>query len=99
MVGLFCPRNQGRNKPYSLRRTLDGNIILHAYDTGKTGHRSYRVDRIQGAQSTAQSFVPRYAVELTPAGPVTFQPNTTRTTGFPSQRETKTGLPSPLQKG
>src|SRR5205823_6092844 len=31
---------------------------------------SYRVDRIQGASVTSQTFVPRYAIELTPAGPL-----------------------------
>ncbi|MCZ7564707.1 MAG: WYL domain-containing protein [Burkholderiales bacterium] len=32
--------------------------------------RSYRVDRIQGASVTGQSFAPRYLVELTPEGPL-----------------------------
>jgi hypothetical protein len=33
-------------------------------------HRSYRIDRIQGASVTSQTFVPRYAIELTPTGPL-----------------------------
>jgi len=72
---------QGRTRriePYSLRRTQDGNIILHAWSVERNEHRSYRVDRFEGARTTNQTFTPRYAVELTPAGPVTIPP-TTRT--------------------
>jgi len=65
-----------RIEPYSLRRTLDGNIILHAHNVDRDQHRSYRVDRIEGARATAQTFTPRYAVELTPKGPVTIAPTT-----------------------
>jgi predicted nucleotidyltransferase component of viral defense system len=57
-----------RIEPYSLRRTQDDNIILHAWSVDKDQHRSYRVDRIQGARSTNEVFVPRYAIELTPSG-------------------------------
>ena len=57
-----------RIEAYSLRRTRDGNIILHAFDTDKNAHRSYRVDRIAGASTTNQAFIPRYEVELTPQG-------------------------------
>ena len=71
-----------RIEPYSLRRTLDGNIILHAYDTRKDGHRSYRVDRIQGAEATNQTFKPRYAVELSPRGPVAILPTASRASGM-----------------
>ena len=85
-IDLLYKNEVRRIEPYSLRRTLDDNIVLHAYDTRRMGHRSYRVDRIQDAQVTSQSFVPRYAVELSPVGPVTIQPTTTRTTGFSSPR-------------
>ena len=57
-------------EPYSLRRTSEGNIVLHAYDVDKAGHRSYRLDRIQGARATTQTYSPRYAIELTPSGPL-----------------------------
>ncbi len=63
-----------RIEPYSLRRTQDDNIILHAWSVDKDEHRSYRVDRIQGARTTGQTFSPRYAVELTPEGPVSMPP-------------------------
>ena len=57
-----------RIEPYSLRRTRDGNILLHATRAADGQARSYRVDRIQGARTTSQTFVPRFAVELTPQG-------------------------------
>lgn len=57
-------------EPYSLRRTRDGNIILHAvkHDTGED--RSYRVDRMEGASTRRAPFVPRYSVEFTRSGPL-----------------------------
>lgn len=61
-------------EPYSLRRTLDNNFILHAWNVDRDQHRSYRVDRIQGAQTTNRTFTPRYAIELTPTGPVSIPP-------------------------
>lgn len=79
-VDLLYKDETRRIEPYSLRRTKDGNIILHAFDTRKQGHHSYRVDRIQDAQSTSETFVPRYAVELSPSGPVAIQPAATRAT-------------------
>lgn len=55
-------------EPYSIRRSRAGNLLLFAVkqDTGET--RAYRVDRIQGATVTQQSFIPRFAVELDAAG-------------------------------
>ena len=66
-VDLLYKDETRRIEPYSLRSTTDGNIILHGYDIRKRGHRGYRVDRIQGASATGKTFVPRYAVELTPS--------------------------------
>lgn len=62
-----------RIEPYSLRRTSDDNIILHAWNRNRNGHGTYRVDWIQNARVTDQVFSPRYAVELTPTGPVSIQ--------------------------
>lgn len=61
-------------EPYSLRRTRDGNLLLFAvrHQTGEI--RSYRVDRIQGAEVTREPFTPRYVVELTPSGPISAPP-------------------------
>ena len=65
-----------RVEPYSLRRTRDGNIVLHAIRVFDGEHRSYRIDRILGAQITGQSFIPRYVVDLSPEGPVVIPPTT-----------------------
>lgn len=53
---------------YSLRRTSDNNILLHAVRHADGGERTYRVDRIRGATITSQVFTPRYTIELTPTG-------------------------------
>jgi predicted nucleotidyltransferase component of viral defense system len=59
---------QGRSgprlvEPYSLRRTLDGNLILFVVnDHGAL--RSYRVDRIRRVRPTDTPFRPRFVVEF-----------------------------------
>lgn len=55
-------------EPYSLRRTRDGNLVLHALRADGTGHRSYRIDRVKGARATNIPFTPTYAVEFSSAG-------------------------------
>jgi len=57
-------------EPYSLRRTRDGNILLHAVRHEDGQPRSYRVDRIQGATASNVSFSPRYTIELTASGSI-----------------------------
>ncbi len=57
-------------EPYSLRKTREGNILLHAVRFEDGQPRSYRVDRIQGATATSVSFSPKYTIELTAAGPI-----------------------------
>ena len=54
---------------YSLRQTLDRNIIQHAYDVNKREHLSYRLDQIVGAGVSNQTFSPRYEIELG-SGPI-----------------------------
>lgn len=81
---------QGSNRtiePYSLRRTQDGNFILHAWNVDRDAHRSYRIDRIEGARITDRAFSPRYAVELTPNGPVPVQD---------TERRPLSGSPAPF---
>lgn len=82
LVDLDYQGSTRRIEPYSLRRTQDGNIVLHAWNKDKNEHRSYRVDRIQGARTTNQSFVPRYAVELSPQGSVLVAPSAARSQPF-----------------
>ncbi|GAB5512202.1 MAG: hypothetical protein Rhims3KO_36030 [Hyphomicrobiales bacterium] len=81
----YAPRDGSpgtrRIEPYSLRRTSAGDIILHAFNTDKDQHRSYRVDRITEAVITNQTFDPRYEVELSPQGPVSIRPTASRSTG------------------
>ncbi|MEK7404506.1 MAG: nucleotidyl transferase AbiEii/AbiGii toxin family protein, partial [Acidobacteriota bacterium] len=65
-------------EPYSLRRTQEGNVVLHAVRSQNQQHRSYGVDRIRGTRITHQTFTPRYAVELTATGPLTVLPTVNR---------------------
>jgi len=57
-------------EPYSFRQTRDGSLLLYAVKHNTGENRSYRTDRIQGAQVTKISFTPRYAIELTAFGPI-----------------------------
>ncbi|MGH8614859.1 MAG: WYL domain-containing protein [Gammaproteobacteria bacterium] len=67
-----------RTEPYSLRQTTEGNFVLHAIRSDSGKHRSYRVDRMQSASVSAQTFSPRYLVELTPSGPLPVRPTASR---------------------
>lgn len=69
-VDLAYQRSHRLIEPYSLRRTKDGDLVLNAIRHNSGEHRSYRVDRIEGADVTNISFVPQYAIEPTPAGPL-----------------------------
>lgn len=99
-VDLDYIDEQGRRdtrtiEPYSLRRTQEGDIVLHAIRSQNQQHRSYRVDRIRGARITQQTFIPRYAVELTPTGPLTVPPTASRPSGAPlSGQQTRTSRAS-----
>ncbi len=75
-------RSQPRIEAYSLRRTAEGNIILHAHDVNKNGHRSYRVDQIISARVSNQTFIPRYEIELSPQGPLLVAPSAARAGGI-----------------
>lgn len=61
-------------EPYSLRRTRDGNYVLHAVRSDNREHRSYRLDRIQSVRATNQSFVPVYQIEFAATGPISAPP-------------------------
>ncbi len=75
-VDLTYDGSVRRIEPYSLRQTAEGYFVLHAIRSNSGEHRSYRVDRMQGAIVTSQVFAPRYAVELTSTGPLTAAPST-----------------------
>ena len=78
LVELGYQGSRRRIEPYSLRRSREGNVTLEAHNVERDEHRSYRVDRIESARVTNDTFVPRYAIELTPAGPVSVAPRATR---------------------
>lgn len=75
-VDLTYDASVRRIEPYSLRQTAEGNYVIHAIRSDSGEHRSYRVDRIHGATVTSQVFSPRYAVEITSAGPLPVAPST-----------------------
>ncbi len=59
-------RGVRRVEPYSLRRTADGEIILHVEKFDTRQHRTYRVDRIRGVEVSSETFTPRHDIELSP---------------------------------
>jgi predicted nucleotidyltransferase component of viral defense system len=69
-VRLAYQRSHRLIEPYSLRRTQAGHLLLFAVKHETSESRSYRVDRIEGAEATNTPFVPRFAIELTPVTPV-----------------------------
>ncbi|MGC4050307.1 MAG: nucleotidyl transferase AbiEii/AbiGii toxin family protein [Paludibaculum sp.] len=84
-----------RIEAYSLRETAEGNFVLYAVRSDSGEHRSYRVDRMQGATVTAQAFVPRYLVELTSTGPLTVAPSTAGSTSASTRRSGTTKRQGP----
>ena len=75
-------------EPYSLRRTRAGNLILHAERADGSGHRSYRVERIQGLRTTTTPFRPRFPIEFSARGPLHAPPQY-RTLAPPSSRTSR----------
>jgi len=73
-VDLVYDGTVRRIEAYSLRQTAEGNFVLHAVRSDSGEHRSYRVDRMQSASVTAQTFSPQYLVELTASGPLPVAP-------------------------
>ncbi len=65
-VDLQYRQSTHRIEPYSLRRTKDGALVLHAIRAADGEHRRYQIDQIHGATATQQDFVPRHLVELRP---------------------------------
>ncbi len=61
-------------EPYSLRRTKEGKLILHAIkaDTGEP--RGYRVDRIESIKVTTRTFKPRFEIEFGATGGIHAKP-------------------------
>ena len=56
-------------EPYSIRRPKTGNLLLYGFEQRKNGAstndiRSYKINELQNVRVLSQSFVPRYAIEL-----------------------------------
>lgn len=75
-------------EPYSLRRTRAGNLILHAERADGSGHRSYRVERIQGLRTTTTPFRPGFPIEFSSRGPLPAPPQY-RTLAPPASRTSR----------
>lgn len=73
-VDLAYDGSMRRIEPYSLRETRDGNFVLYATRSDSGESRAYRIDRIQGALVTDQTFNPRHLIELTTEGPLSIPP-------------------------
>jgi len=74
-------RSTRRIEPYSLRRSRAGDILVYALRSDNGEVRAYLLHAINGARVTDQTFVPRYAVELT-AGEIGAIPPTSREAVF-----------------
>jgi len=69
-VNLYYKGTHRLIEPYSVRRSKAGDLLLFAIKHNTNEPRSYRVDRIQGAEITNTAFIPKYTIELTPSGQV-----------------------------
>ena len=70
LVNLRYRRRNRLIEPYSLRITRVANVLLHALRADGSGHRSYRLDRIEAVEVTRQPFTPRYAIEFPGTGSI-----------------------------
>jgi predicted nucleotidyltransferase component of viral defense system len=61
-------------EPYSLRRTQDSNLVLHAIRKDVNGHRAFRVDWIRKIKVSNQTFKPQYKIEFVSTGTIGAQP-------------------------
>jgi predicted nucleotidyltransferase component of viral defense system len=52
-------------EPYSLRRKKTGNLLLYAWEEGATHIKAFTTTNMRDVQTTAESFIPRFRVELT----------------------------------
>lgn len=86
-VDLTYKNEVRRVEPYSFRRTVAGDVLLHAVRRRDGQVRTYRLDRIQGAKATDEPFSPRYEIEISPAGFGPIPP--TGRTALPDSRSTK----------
>ena len=65
-VELSYQGDMQRVEPYSLRRTRDGDVVLHACEAGTSTYTVYPVSGISEVEISGQTFVPKYANDLLP---------------------------------
>ena len=63
-----------RIRPYSLRVSREGNLLLYAVKDETGELRSYRVDRIESVEVTTKPFSPTHQVEFRPTGEMSALP-------------------------
>ncbi|MCK5342904.1 MAG: nucleotidyl transferase AbiEii/AbiGii toxin family protein, partial [Candidatus Heimdallarchaeota archaeon] len=61
-------------EPYSLRRTKDNNLVLHAIRNDNNGNRAFRVDWIRKIKVSSHTFRPRYKIEFASTGTIGAKP-------------------------
>ena len=61
-------------RPYSLRVSRDGNLLLYAVKDATGELRAYRVDRIESVEVTTKPFTPTRRVEFRPTGELSAPP-------------------------
>ena len=71
LVELQYTRLDGQRRnptiePYSLRRSQAGDVSLAGCDVAAGHIKNYLVERISGARILERTFIPRFAIELTP---------------------------------
>ena len=73
-VNLGYQRSRRMIRPYSLRVSRDGNLLLYAIKDATGELRAYRVDRIESAEVTTKPFTPTRRVEFRPTGELSAPP-------------------------
>ena len=73
-VVLGYQGSERRIRPYSLRVSRGGNLLLYAVKDETDELRSYRVDRIESVMVTTKPFTPTHQVEFRPTGEMSALP-------------------------
>lgn len=63
-------------EPYSLRRTMEDDLIMHAIKTETQEHRVFRIDWMQGIKVSIKPFRPKYRIEFSSSEPIDALPTT-----------------------
>jgi predicted nucleotidyltransferase component of viral defense system len=99
LVSLAYGGEQRLIEPYSLRRSRAGALLLHAERADNDGHRTYRVDRIEGVRVTTRPFRPRHPIEFSARGPLHAPLQTRGPSGYARPPRGNTRSPSRRHSG